>query len=47
MTQRTEAQRGVITKEMKRVALEEGVSPEWLREKVALGRIVIPANRNH
>ena len=47
MTQRTEAQRGVITKEMKRVALEEGVSPEWLREKVAAGRIAIPANRNH
>ena len=47
MTQRTDAQRGVITKEMKRVALEEGVSPEWLREKVAMGRIAIPANRNH
>jgi phosphomethylpyrimidine synthase len=47
MTQRTNAQRGVITKEMKRVALEEGVSPEWLREKVASGRIAIPANRNH
>lgn len=47
MTQRTDAQRGVITKEMKRVALEEGVSPEWLREKVASGRIAIPANRNH
>ena len=27
--------------------MEEGVSPEWLREKVASGRIVIPANRNH
>ena len=47
MTQRTDAQRGLITKEMKRVALEEGVSPEWLREKVAMGRIAIPANRNH
>jgi phosphomethylpyrimidine synthase len=47
MTQRTNAQRGIITKEMKRVALEEDVSPEWLREKVASGRIAIPANRNH
>ena len=47
MTQRTAAQRGVTTKEMKRVALEEGVSPEWLREKLASGRVVIPANRNH
>ena len=47
MTQRMEAQKGIITKEMKRVAKEEEVSPEWLREKVASGRIVIPANRNH
>ena len=47
MTQRTEAQEGIITKEMEKVALEEGVSSEWLREKVASGRIVIPANRNH
>ena len=47
MTQVLEARRGIVTKEMERVALEEGVSPEWLREKVASGRIVIPANRNH
>ncbi len=47
MTQRTKAQKGVITKEMKIVAREEEVSPEWLREKIASGRIVIPANRNH
>ena len=47
MTQRMEAQKGVITKEMERVAVEEGVSPEWLREKIAAGRIVIPVNRNH
>ena len=47
MTQMVEAQKGIITKEMKRVALEEGVSPGWLREKLASGRVVIPANRNH
>ncbi|MGD0917358.1 MAG: phosphomethylpyrimidine synthase ThiC [Thermodesulfobacteriota bacterium] len=47
MTQRMEAQKGIITKEMKRVAKEEEVSPEWLREKVASGRVVIPVNRNH
>ncbi len=47
MTQQTEAKRGRVTKEMKKVALEEGVSSEWLREKVAFGRVVIPANRNH
>ncbi|MBM4309002.1 MAG: phosphomethylpyrimidine synthase ThiC [Deltaproteobacteria bacterium] len=46
MTQKMEAQRGMITKEMERVAADEGVSPEWLREKIASGRIVIPMNRN-
>jgi phosphomethylpyrimidine synthase len=47
MTQKLKAQKRIITKEMKRVAREEGVSSEWLREKVASGRVVIPANRNH
>lgn len=47
MTQMIEARKGIITKEMEKVALEEGVSTEWLREKIAAGRIVIPANRNH
>lgn len=47
MTQKIQAQKGIITEEMKRVSQEEGVSPEWLREKIASGRIVIPANRNH
>ena len=47
MTQKIEAQKGIVTKEMKRVAREEEVSPEWLREKISFGRIVIPANQNH
>ena len=47
MTQKIEAQRGIVTKEMKGVAREEGVAPDWLREKIAFGRIVISANRNH
>jgi phosphomethylpyrimidine synthase len=47
MTQRMKALKGIITKEMKAVAREEGVSPEWLREKITSGRTVIPANRNH
>ncbi|MGQ9509619.1 MAG: phosphomethylpyrimidine synthase ThiC [Thermodesulfobacteriota bacterium] len=47
MTQKIQAQKGIITEEMKRVAQEEGVSPEWLREKIVKGRIVIPMNRNH
>lgn len=32
---------------MKRVAREEEVSSEWLMEKIASGRIVIPVNRHH
>ncbi len=47
MTQKIEAQKGLITKEMEAVAREEGMSPEELREKIASGRIVIPVNRNH
>jgi len=47
MTQKIKAQGGVITKEMAIVAREEEVSSEWLREDIASGRIVIPANRNH
>lgn len=47
MTQRIKALKRMITKEMKTVAREEGISPAWLREKMGSGRIVIPANRNH
>ena len=47
MTQRIKALKGIVTKEMKAVAREEGVSSEWVWEKIASGRIVIPANRNH
>jgi len=47
MTQKIEAQKGVVTEEMKRVAEEEGVSPERLRENIVSGRVVIPANQNH
>jgi len=47
MTQKMAAQNGTITDEMETVAREERVSSEWLRDKIASGRIVIPANRNH
>jgi len=47
MTQKMKAQKSIVTKEMKMVAREEEVSPEWLREKIVSGRIVIPVNRNH
>ncbi len=47
MTQKMKAKKGVVTKEMKRVAREEGISPKGLREKIVSGRVVIPVNRNH
>jgi len=47
MTQRTKARKGMVTKEMEIVAKEEGVLPEWLMEKVASGRVIVPANRKH
>jgi phosphomethylpyrimidine synthase len=46
-TQLGYARRGEITTEMRFVALREGMSPEKVREEVAAGRAVIPANVNH
>ena len=47
MTQLAKARAGVTTPEMKAVAEKEQVDVQWLKEKIALGRIVIPANVNH
>ena len=47
VTQRAYAQRGEITPEMEFAALREGVSPEVVREELAAGRAVLPANVNH
>ncbi|MHB1042198.1 MAG: phosphomethylpyrimidine synthase ThiC [Eubacteriales bacterium] len=44
MTQLVRALKGEITPEMKQVASMEGVSPEFVREGVAGGTIVIPCN---
>jgi phosphomethylpyrimidine synthase len=41
------ARQGWITPEMEFVALREGVTPEYVRDEVARGRAVIPANVNH
>jgi phosphomethylpyrimidine synthase len=41
------AKRGVITEEMEYIALREGVTPEFVRDEVARGRAIIPANINH
>ncbi|MGD8452340.1 MAG: phosphomethylpyrimidine synthase ThiC [Phycisphaerae bacterium] len=47
MTQLQSARQGTITPEMVRVAAREGVAPEFIREHVAAGRIIIPANKRH
>lgn len=41
------AKRGEITEEMRFVAIRENVSPEFVRDEVARGRAIIPANRKH
>lgn len=46
-TQLARARRGDTTREMVRVAQREGLSPELVRQEVALGRLVIPANIGH
>ncbi len=47
VTQMHYARRGEITPEMEFVALREGMDPERVREEVARGRAIIPANVNH
>ncbi|WP_246999075.1 phosphomethylpyrimidine synthase ThiC [Halosolutus gelatinilyticus] len=46
-TQIEAAREGTITEEMERAAERENRDPEFVREQVAAGRAVIPANRNH
>src|SRR6266516_3445071 len=50
MTCRTQmffARQGTITPEMHRVAEREALPPETVRDEVATGRLIIPANVNH
>lgn len=47
VTQMAYARRGIVTPEMEFVAIREGVEPELVREEVAHGRAIIPANVNH
>jgi len=47
MTQMEIARNGEISPELAAAAEAEGISAEALREAVAAGRAVIPANRNH
>jgi phosphomethylpyrimidine synthase len=46
-TQRRLAREGIVSAEMARVAEREELAPELIREEVAAGRMIIPANVNH
>jgi phosphomethylpyrimidine synthase len=41
------ARQGTITGEMRHVAQSEGLEPELVRDEIARGRLVVPANINH
>jgi phosphomethylpyrimidine synthase len=41
------ARRGIITREMEFIAIRENCAPEFVRDEVARGRAIIPANINH
>src|SRR5512138_3497317 len=47
VTQMHLARRGLVTEEMAHVAARERLSPELVRDEVARGRLVIPANVRH
>jgi phosphomethylpyrimidine synthase len=47
VTQMYFARRGEVTPEMEFVALREGMDPAFVRDEVARGRAIIPANLNH
>ncbi len=47
VTQMHYARRAEITPEMEFIAIREGVAPQFVRDEVARGRAVIPANINH
>lgn len=47
MTQLLKARAGIITAEMETAARREGLSPETIRQGIAGGTVVVPANVNH
>jgi phosphomethylpyrimidine synthase len=47
VTQMHYARKGIITEEMEFVAKRENLSPELVRDEVACGRMIIPANIRH
>src|ERR1700754_2055583 len=46
-TQMHYARKGIVTEEMHYVAKRESITPELVRDEVARGRMIIPANVNH
>jgi phosphomethylpyrimidine synthase len=46
-TQMYYARQGMVTGEMEYVARRENVAPELIRDEIARGRMIIPANINH
>ena len=46
MTQKSEARKGNITKEMENISKHENISTEKIRDRIASGKIVIPKNIN-
>ncbi|WP_432662962.1 phosphomethylpyrimidine synthase ThiC [Wukongibacter baidiensis] len=46
-TQMDAARKGIITSEMEVVSTKESIDVEILRERIAEGKVVIPANKNH
>jgi len=47
VSQMSYARRGIITEEMEYVAIREDLAPELVRDEIARGRMIIPANINH
>ena len=46
-TQMDAARQGIVTPEMEIVAAKENMGVEKLRELIAKGQVIIPANKNH
>jgi phosphomethylpyrimidine synthase len=47
VTQLAYAKAGIVTPEMRYIAVRENMDPEFVRSEVAIGRAVIPLNRKH
>jgi len=47
LTQLHYARKGIVTPEMEFIAVREGFEPAFVRDEVARGRAIIPANVNH